>query len=274
MNPLYQKSYPDSSRGLMAALWGASLAAYVSNDPQHGYRYKSDFLTEEFKTTDGATASITGTTAVTSDEGWAGQDAVTAGGTYTVSIQAGKNGVMRVASNGTTEDFGAEVSRTHLQVVTPKHATTPCRKLTYQTRLDLVAVDGQALALLTDAAVSTPVAGANDAIADVGYIGFQVRENGDLYFVTKSAASGVSDSVLVLANANWAKLDPHNLGFSVDRTGAVAIVVDGKSFAAAAATINPASIPTGNLSPRYACTTSGSVAASMDVDMIDVFCEE
>lgn len=267
MQPLYQTTAPSSARGLMALLWGNALAAYVSNDPKFGVRVQNDF-------TQFSPLGLTGTTSATHEGGWTAQDSVTAGGTYAVTDAVQAGGQVLIASGSTTADEGVEFAASVNSICLPTHATTPSRRLVAQFRIDAVAVNGQQLALLTDAACTTPVAGANDAIADVGYIGFQVDEDGDLNFVSKSAAAGTSDSVEVIENADFVQLDPHVIGFSIDASGVLEIVVDNVRYKSKALQISSASYPTGILAPRLACTTSGTTAPSMRVDSVDVFAEQ
>lgn len=271
--------YPnaDSARGLMADLWRQSLQVYASNDPLYGYRLKEDFSREPCVPgvdVGGTTlaATVTGTTtAHQTMSGWVAQDAVTAGGTFTLSKNAGPEAGVKIASNGTTADFGSELGIIGNPLAAPSHSSAPSRRLVAQFRIDEGSVNGQTLAVLTDASATTPIAGANDAIADVGYVGFQIDEDGDLNFVTKSATSGTSDSVEVLESANFTRGDAHEVGFAINSDLSVDIVVDNVWYGVAGRSVNKAALPTGNLAPRFASTSSGTTAADLTVMNVDVF---
>lgn len=253
-----------SARGLMACVWQQSLQAYVSNDPSFGYRIQDDFLNN-------FTDAITGTTSSTDSDGWTGQDAVTAGGTYAVTIEDGPDGYVQISSTGTTNDYGAEFGKTAKNIVLPSHASDPRGRVVTQVRLDNVDADMFGY-VLTDAAATTPIAGASDALADVGYIGFQVREDGDLYFVTSSANGGTTDSAKLIDNGDWTSTAVHQLAFAVNKDQSLDIGVDGVWYNVAAASISSSSLPTGNLAPRFFCTAGAtSTAPTIQADCIDLF---
>lgn len=267
---LYSQSAPYTGRYLLADLWRNSLQDYVSNDPGYGYRQRTDFVTESLKTSDGTANQITGTTAVTAAEGWTGQDAVAAGGTYTVSIVEGDGGYMRLASGTTTNNQGVEVGRTMRQFALPSHSTTPSSRFVAQFRINNGTAADWGL-LMSDAAYNVPIAGTN-AIADVGYIGFRVNDAGDLLFVAKSAAAGTADSKTLIAAANFTKTGVHTLGFAVNADKTVDVDVDGVWYRNAVSTFNQAALPTGNLCVRFFGTCgSGTTAPQIDVDQLDLF---
>jgi hypothetical protein len=264
--PLYSTTTPNTGRGLMACVWEGLLQAYAMNNSGFGYRLSDDFDND-------FTDAITGTTTATDSDGWTGQDAVTAGGTYTVSVVSGTGGcgALRLNSDGTTADFGCEAGKTIATVCGPQHASTPCDELAIQFRINNIDADS-VLAVLTDAGATTPICGAANAIADVGYVGFQIRNNGDLYFVSKSAAAGTTNAILLIAAANWTPTGEHVFGVRLRASGPCVIGVDGKAYMTASGSINKAGLPTGTLSPRFACTVgNGSTAPTMDVDKMDVF---
>lgn len=268
--PLYSRVLPDTSKSLNADLWRNSLQDYEANDAGFGNRQKANFSTASLKTSDGTTNQITGTTAVTAAEGWCGQDAVAAGGTYTVSIVEGDPSALRLASGATTANQGVEVGRTHRQFVLPSHATTPNQRTVNQVRVNnSTAADWGVL--LSDAAYNVPIAGAN-AIADVGYIGFRVNDAGDLLFVASSVTGGVTDSKTLIAAANFVKTGIHVVGFAVNQDKSVDVVVDGQVFKTVMASFKKTALPTGNLSPRFFATCgSGIVAPTFDVTNFDLF---
>ncbi len=264
--PLYPRAAGSVAPGLVAEIWGQSVQAYVSNDPAFGVRTK--LRPAEF-----SPLPLTGTTSATHAQGWTAQDAVQTNGTYAVTDAAQPKGQLAVANGATDADSGCEFGGSVLAHATPKHASAPSNRFNFQAFVDPVAVNGQVLAGMTSAGAATPVCGANDAVADHGFIGFQVNEAGHLNFLTKSATSGTAGSVQVLAAGAWTPLDPHVLAFAVDKTGKVTISVDNVLYSAKAAQVNPASIPTGTLRPVLACTSSGSTAASMRVGDVDIFSE-
>lgn len=262
--PLYPNS--GSARGLQSVIWGNSVQAYESNDPKFGTRIK-------LRPASLSPLGLTGTTSATHEGGWTAQDAVTAGGTYSVTDAAQAGGQLLVANNGTNADEGVEFGSSLTALTTPQHSTAPSQKLIFQARFDAVAVNGQQFYGLTDALAATPVVGANDALADVGYIGFQVDEDGDLNFVSKSANGGTSDSVEVIENADFVQLDPHVVGFSIDKNGKLEIEVDNVRYPSKASEISTSSYPTGVLRVATGATSSGTTAASYRLGDIDAFAE-
>jgi len=273
--------YPNSgsARGLMADLWRQSLQGYASNDPLYGYRFKEDFSREACSPGfpvggTSVAATVTGTTTGSRvASGWIAQDAVTAGGTFLLTKNAGVESGVNLDSDGTTADYGAELGYSHNPIAAPTHSSAPSKRLVAQFRIDEGAVNGQTLAVLTDAGATTPIAGANDAIADVGYIGFQIDEGGDLNFVTSSANGGTTDSVEILESANFTRANVHELGFAINQDLSVDIVVDNVWYGVASRSISSAALPTGNLAPRFASTTSGTTAPDLNVLNVDIFAE-
>lgn len=271
VSPLYDLTTPSTARGLTASLWRQSLEAYVSNNPEFGYRLKSDFIDEQLTTSDGATAQLTGTTAVTAANGWTAQDSAVAGGTYTVSLLNQDGGWMSVDNNTGTADFGVEVGRTVRQFSLPSATSTPSYRTVFEMRYSNTDAD-RIFAVLTDAAYNTPICG-NNVLADVGYIGFNMNEAGDLIFQTSSANGGTTDSATILAAANWTATGIHKLGFAVNADRSVDVVVDGTWYSPRVTLIDPLSLPTGVLAPRFGVSSGNSGTAPTALfDSIDIFC--
>jgi hypothetical protein len=278
--PLYSLEAPNAKRGLQADLWRGSLQKYASNDPSYGIRLKKDFVGDFCFSGLANTAGngTTGTTGVAYNSGLTIQDAVTAGGTYAVTPVSAPGGVALVANDGTTADFGVEVGGDCLCFTTPKatDADEKSERLIIEARVDLVAVNGQFVLGYTSAGVTTPVVGANDAVADHGYIVLQIDENGDLNLLTSSATGGTTDSVQVIATADWTKLDQHLIGLAVNRVGTsctVEVCVDNQWYSPQVLGIDPASVPVGDLRPVIGATTSGTTAPSFNLDCLDCFAE-
>lgn len=272
--PLYSAVAPDSSRGLQADLWRDSLQNYETNDPRYGVRFKRDFAGDCHNV-----VAATGTTTPSYTGGFVAQDAVTAGGTYAITNVVGPNGEVLVANNGTTADFGVEFGGEVLCFTTPKATTAAerSRRLICDVRVDLVAVNGQFVVGFTSAGALVPIVGANDAIADHGYCVLQIDEAGDLNLLTKSATGGTADSVQVIANADWTKLDQHVLGLAITKVGdsaQVEVCVDNQWYKPSVLNIDPDSIPTGYLRFVSGATTSGTTAPSYELDCVDCFGEK
>lgn len=282
--PLYDKTTPDTSRGLTAVLWRQSLEAYTSNDPSYGYRIKDDFAGGLVIN---AGTALTGTTAVTSDGRWTAQDSGAAGGTYTASIQGAPDGIARIANGTTTTDFGIEFAWAGSSVTLPSATSSANRRgrVVFETRFAANASDVLWAGLTSVAATANAMGASGNLVADSGYIAIMQQNDGSLHLMCKSAASGTASDTVILAASAYTTTGAHKWGFAVnDQPGgasptgnavSIDIVIDGVWYNSVAKTFlanSMASLPTGFLSPRFYATSGDSAAvASTDIDSIDVF---
>lgn len=280
VTPLYDKTTPDTSRGLTGGLWRQSLEAYVSNNPAYGTRLQTDFINENLKTSDGTTNQITGTTTATHAEGWIGQDAGVAGGTYTIARVAGPDGFIRLSNGTGTADFGCELGRTVADVPLITHTTAATRRGRVVMECRITNVDADRFFMgLTSIAATTPLSAIGNTFADAGYCGIHVQNDGAVTFVSKSAAAGTSDSATLISAADFGTFagSSHKLGFAINwqPTGtSVDVFIDGQWYKPAAMAIDPLSLPVATCAPRLFITSGDSgVAPDCDIDSIDLFVE-
>lgn len=261
MAPLNALVDGSTGRGLTSALWQKSLHAWAANDPLFGESFFEDFPRD-------FTDAITGTTSATDSDGWTGQDASSGSGTYTVAVQDRPGGWVKMSNDGTSNDDGVEFGLTKETIALPSHSSDSRGRAVFECRVDNDDADCYGF-FLTDAGATTPLTAGSDALADVGYIGIQVKEGGDVVVMTSSANGGTTDSVTIIEAADFTKTGEHRLGFAVNPDSSIEVAVDGQWYPLATSSIDPDSLPTGDLAPRWFATAGdGTTAPDMEVDYL------
>lgn len=265
--PRYAITLPDSGRRLTGDLWRTSLEAYVENNPELGIRVQDDFVR--------APVALTGTTAVTTDGFWSATDSAAAGGTYTVALEAGADGIVDVGSTGTTAHFGVALHGNPV-ITTPNHATAAQRRgrVVFEARIDFDTADTVFLGLGEDG--SNLLSATSALPADQDYAGFYTDDNGaTLSFRIANDNNGgtaVTDSFTIpVADL----VDGFNrLGFAINRDLSVDIAVNGKVYTRLQNGIVSGAVPIETLCVRCEATAGGGTTApNVRLDAVDVFVE-
>ena len=253
--PLYDKTTPDQSVGLTAALWQQSLQRYVSENPEYGVRLKDDF-------TDYVLA--TGTTGASVSRGYSAVDSAAAGGTYTVATQNGPDGSLSVASDGTTNHFGVEVQRSPAVVTTPLHATTASRRgrVVFEASVDFSTAD-TAFVGLTEAGANF-LSATSTLPSTSDYVGFYTADNGTTVVFhcvnDNDGNTAVAQSYDVSAHVQ--STGYNKLGFALNKDGSIEICVNGVWIPKSVHAIPSSTcFPIETLTVRFSATAGGGTTA-------------
>lgn len=266
--PLYSKTSPDTSRGLMAAVWHDMLPAYASNDPSFGIRFTDDFN----DTNNTITGTGTAETVRSGVNSWTvDRDGDDADGTVSfVNAASVLDGVAILASNTTNGDDGVTAHCPAARFALPTHATLARGPVVFQARVDDLDV-AEVWFVGLSVAGNQFIDGDSLLPDKAAYIGFYSDDHGaTVKFVTATSTAGVNDS-LTISDDDLNLTTFNNLAWRVNADGSVEIGVNGKWYQSARQ-IDKSALPVETLVPRLcALTGDGSDAPDITVDRIDIF---
>lgn len=290
VNPLYDKTTPDKSRGLTASVWRQSLQAYCANNPEFGVRIKDDFETPVVANTSDASAV----------SNWFIQDAAAGGTSESLISTSHPNGYRTLSAATGTAHFGIEAhygtTSTSLGTVfTPfyggssataaQQALRPNR-VVYETRVDLGTL-GTFFIGLTEPIVEF-LSSTSTLPANSDFIGFYRLTDGALTFEIfndNNGGTAVSDSITLLTSTEMAALESATadtnivkLAFAINKQPwgiSFDVAVNGVWYGSLAKTLDPLACPIEALTPKYAIGRGGSsdTTVALPIDSIDVFME-
>lgn len=261
--PLYDKTTPDTDRGLTACLWQKSLEAYTADNSAFGVRIKNDFQVRQ---------ATTGTTTPAVKDGWSVADAATAGGTFSFDSVEGVGGVARLASTGTTNHYGVEAQGAAC-VTLPTHSTLPQGEVVAEFRFDPGTADTIFLGF-SEAGDNFLTSASALPTDSSDYIGFYSTDNlATCTFVTSTDNNGgtaVSDTYTI--PASLLNTSMNKLGFRVNKPGSVELSVNGTYISPSVNGISRLALPIESLVVRLSATAGNTTTApNIDLDSVDVF---